>query len=271
MDMDKTTTSQSDNHDQNHHLHALDISLIRSLIAADLSKRDLGICLLVCKKWFLDFTPLYWRTIIVQPHRITSYPASIISKYGQHIRVLKAGRIEETSVFNQPSINHLQHLDLSTCGSKDKEDGGRGCLLEIITRNRKGLMSLVWRCFGRDTTMERPFRLWPAMFQGLSELVELDLSNWSLSRVDFLRMLIACPSLRKLTFQAIEDIQESVRRQNPRSGLHSTDESIEMVGTTATGPVSTQDTSQNQSTNSNNRKTPPHDDEHLLGFQHTWL
>jgi hypothetical protein len=198
-------------------LHALDVSEIRSLISECLTKQELCVCILVCKKWCRNFIPLYWRTIFVQSHKTTRYSESSLRQHGQHIRILNAGRIEETSVFNQSSVNSLQSLDISTCGSKDKEDGGRGCLQEIIYRNRKSLMSLKWRCFGRDTAMERPFRLWPAMFQGLQVLGDIELSNWSLSRIDFLRMLISCPALRNLVFQATEDIQETGGRHGLRS------------------------------------------------------
>ncbi|KAF9121322.1 hypothetical protein BGW39_010633 [Mortierella sp. 14UC] len=243
-------------------LHALDVSEIRGLISEYLTKQELGICILVCKKWCDGFIPLYWRTIFVQPHRTTRYSESVLRQHGHHLRILNAGRIEETSVFNQASVDSLQHLDISTCGSKDKEDGGRGCLQEIVYRNRKSLMSLNWRCFGRDTTMERSFRLWPAMFQGLQALVELELSNWSLSRVDFLRMLIACPALRNLTFQATEDIQEPSGRQGRRSSLQNIGET---VGTT------TQDIIQGTSIGNSARKTPPQEDEHLLKFRHATL
>ncbi|KAF9092967.1 hypothetical protein BGX29_010164 [Mortierella sp. GBA35] len=242
-------------------LHALDVSEIRSLIADCLTKRDLGVCILVCKKWSVDFLPLYWRTIFVQPHRVTSYKESAIRQNGQHLRILNAGRIEETSVFNQPSVDQLQRLDISTCGTKDRQDGGRGCLQEIILRNRKGLMGLCWRCFGRDTTMDRAFRLWPTMFQGLQSLVDLDLVNWSLSRVDFLRVLIACPALRKLTFEATEDIQEIGGRQGRRPSLQLTGEPI---GTS-------HETAQGSTIANNTRRTPPQEDEHLLEFQHTTL
>ncbi|KAH7041711.1 hypothetical protein BKA57DRAFT_472545 [Linnemannia elongata] len=256
--------SKDDNNDE--HLHALDVSEIRSLIAEYLTKQDLGVCILVCKKWYLNFIPLYWRTISVQPHRVTRYPESVLRQHGQHLRILHAGRIEETSVFNQASVDRLQFLEISTCGSKEREDGGRGCLQEIVYRNRRGLMALHWRCFGRDTTMERSFRIWPAMFQGLQALVELDLSNWSLSRVDFLRMLIACPMLRRLTFQAVEDIQETGGgRQGQRSSLQQNGEPVGTATPTA------QDASQGNNNIANPRKTPPQEDERLLEFQHTTL
>lgn len=131
-------------------------------------------------------------------------------------------------------------------------------------------MALHWRCFGRDTTMERSFRIWPAMFQGLLELVELELSNWSLSRVDFLRILIACPVLRKLTFQAVEDIQETGGgRQARRSSLQHLGEP---GGTTTAAITTVQDASQgNNNNNVNHRKTPPQEDERLLEFQHITL
>ncbi|KAF8947237.1 hypothetical protein BGZ47_009866 [Haplosporangium gracile] len=262
--------NSANNEGNNDHLHALDVSEIRSLIAEYLTKQDLGVCILVCKKWSLDFIPLYWRTIFVQPHKVTRYPDSVLRQHGQHLRILHAGRIEETSVFNQASVDQLQSLEISTCGSKEREDGGRGCLQEIVYRNWRGLMSLNWRCFGRDTTMERSFRLWPAMFQGLQALVELELSNWSLSRVDFLRMLIACPMLRKLTFQAVEDIQETTGgRQGRRSSLQHLGEPVGAVTTATT-------TLQNASQGNNNmantpRKSPPQEDERLLELQHTTL
>lgn len=264
--------SNNNNHD-NDHLHALDVSEIRSLIAEYLTKQDLGVCILVCKKWSLNFIPLYWRTISIQPHKVTRYPDSVLRQHGQHLRILHAGRIEETSVFNQASVDRLQLLEISTCGSKERVDGGRGCLQEIVYRNRKGLMSINWRCFGRDTTMERPFRLWPAMFQGLQSLVDLELNNWSLSRIDFLRMLIACPVLRKLTFQAVEDIQETGGggRQGRRPSQHHIGEP---VGTTIipSTTTATQDVTQGNSSNANNLgKTPPQEEELLLEFQHTTL
>ncbi|KAG0297683.1 hypothetical protein BGZ96_005347 [Linnemannia gamsii] len=123
--------------------------------------------------------------------------------------------------------------------------------------------------------MERPYRLWPAMFQGLQALVELELSNWSLSRVDFLRVLIACPVLRKLTFQVVEDIQDTGGgggRQGRSSSLHHIGEPVG----TAIMPSSitpTQDVSHgNNNNNANNpRKTPPQEEELLLEFQHTTL
>ncbi|KAK3837764.1 MAG: LOW QUALITY PROTEIN: hypothetical protein JOS17DRAFT_731782, partial [Linnemannia elongata] len=259
--------SKDDNNDN--HLHALDVSEIRSLIAEYLTKQDLGVCILVCKKWSLDFIPLYWRTISVQPHRVTRYPESVLRQHGQHLRILYAGRIEETSVFNQTSVDRLQFLEISTCGSKEREDGGRGCLQEIVHRNRRGLMTLHWRCFGRDTTMERSFRIWPAMFQGLQALAELELSNWSLSRVDFLRVLIACPVLRKITFQAVEDIQETGGgRQARRSSLQQVGEP---VGTMTAAITTVQDASQGNNNHANFRKTPPQEDERLLEFQHATL
>ncbi|KAF9146103.1 hypothetical protein BGX30_004383 [Mortierella sp. GBA39] len=260
-------TNKGDNNDD--HLHALDVSEIRSLIAEYLTKQDLGVCILVCKKWSLDFIPLYWRAISVQPHRVTRYPESVLRQHGQHLRILYAGRIEETSVFNQASVDRLQFLEISTCGSKEREDGGRGCLQEIVYRNRRGLMGLHWRCFGRDTSMERSFRIWPAMFQGLQALVELELSNWSLSRVDFLRMLIACPVLRKLTFQVVEDIRETGGgRQGQGSNLQHHGETVR---TTTAATTTVQDASQGNSNIASPRKTPPQEDERLLEFQHNAL
>ncbi|KAI7826232.1 hypothetical protein BC939DRAFT_491884, partial [Gamsiella multidivaricata] len=98
-------------------LHALDLPEIRQQIASNLEKADLAQCILVSQKWSSDFLPLYWREVNVRPHKLTRCSAVAIKRQGHHIRTLFAGRIEDTSVFNQPSVLHLQHLEVSTCGS----------------------------------------------------------------------------------------------------------------------------------------------------------
>jgi hypothetical protein len=98
-------------------------------------------------------------------------------------------------------------------------------------------------------------------------------------------MLIACPMLRKLECQVVEDIQETGGgfggvsggggggggRQGLRSSLHHIGEP---VGTTLTpsSTIAMQDISQSNNSNLNNlRKTPPQEEELLLEFQHTTL
>ncbi|CAO3565273.1 unnamed protein product [Mortierella alpina] len=161
-------------------------------------------------QWAIDFLPLYWHSISVSPHKLARCHEAALAKHGQHVRILSAGRIEDTSVFNQPSVAHLTKLDVSTCGSKDREDGGRGCLHEIIHRNRDSLRTLCWRCYGRHTHLgNRAFRLWATMFQDLGNLTTIELWNWAVSRVDFLRILVACPELTHLKLDAVEALVES--------------------------------------------------------------
>ncbi|KAF9563395.1 hypothetical protein EC968_004873 [Mortierella alpina] len=203
-------------------LHALGLVEIRSLIARFLTKRDLALCILVSKQWAKDFLPLYWHSVSISPHKLARCHESALRQYGQYVRILSAGRIEDTSVFNQPSVAHLTELDVSTCGSKDREDGGRGCLHEIIHRNRDSLRTLCWRCYGRHTHLgNRAFRLWATMFQGLGNLTTIELWNWAVSRIDFLRILVACPELKHLKLDAVEAVVESgavvshIRQEGP--------------------------------------------------------
>src|SRR5690554_4471306 len=129
-------------------LHALDLLEIRALIAQHLSKQDLAQCILVSKKWAFEFfLPLYWHTVDIAWHKLTRCNESALRQYGHSVRVLGAGRIEDTSVFNQDSIAHLQKLRVSTSGSKEREDGGRGCLQEIVNRNADSLRELYWRSY----------------------------------------------------------------------------------------------------------------------------
>ncbi|KAF9277220.1 hypothetical protein BGZ68_009452 [Mortierella alpina] len=166
--------------------------------------------MLVSKQWAKDFSPLYWHTVSISPHKLARCHEAALKKHGQHLRILSAGRIEDTSVFNQPSVAHLVKLDVSTCGSKDREDGGRGCLYEIIHRNRDSLRTLCWRCYGRHTHLGNgAFRLWATMFQDLGNLTTIELWNWAVSRVDFLRILVACPELKHLKLDAVEAVVES--------------------------------------------------------------
>ncbi|KAF9942702.1 hypothetical protein BGZ67_000108 [Mortierella alpina] len=204
-------------------LHALDLVEIRTLIARFLTKKDLALCILVSKQWAIAFLPLYWHTVSISPQKLARCHEAALTQHGQHVRILSAGRIEDTSVFNQPSVAHLIKLDVSTCGSKDRKDGGRGCLHEIIHRNRDSLRTLCWRCYGRHTHLgNRAFRLWATMFQDLGNLTTIELWNWAVSRVDFLRILVACPELRHLKLDAVEAVVESgalvshIRQEGPR-------------------------------------------------------
>ncbi|KAG0203756.1 hypothetical protein BGX28_004072 [Mortierella sp. GBA30] len=186
-------------------LHALDLVELRSLIVQFLTKQDLAKCILISKQWSQYFLPLYWHTVNISPHRLARCQQTALFKHGHHVRILSAGRIEVSSVFNQSSVAHLTKIDVSTCGSKDREDGGRGCLQEIIQRNSESLVTLCWRCYGRDTHLDnRPFRLWVNMFQDLRHLTTIELSNWAMSKLDFLRILVACPDLRHLKLEAVE-------------------------------------------------------------------
>ncbi|KAG0246977.1 hypothetical protein BGX31_000007 [Mortierella sp. GBA43] len=185
-------------------LHVLDLSEIRALIAQHLSKQDLAYCTLVSKSWSQGYLPHYWHTVHVSTHKLARCHASAVLHHGRHIRYLAAGRIEDTSVFNQSSVSHLQRLEVSTCGNRFLEDDGRGCLQEIVQRNQGTLKAFCWRCHGRDTS-ERPYRLWASMFAGLDNLETIVLSNWCLSRTDFVRVLVACPVLRSMALDATEE------------------------------------------------------------------
>lgn len=187
-------------------LHALDLSEIRALIAQYLVKQDLAYCVLVSKSWSQGYMPHYWHTVNISPHKLARCHASALERYGHYVRCLEAGRIEDTSVFNQHSVSHVQRLEVSTCGDRYREDSGRGCLQEIVQRNQTTLITLHWRCYGRDTLVERPFRLWASMFSGLENLVTIELSNWSISRMDFVRVLNACPMLNTMAFEATEEV-----------------------------------------------------------------
>ncbi|KAF9958977.1 hypothetical protein BGZ72_010509 [Mortierella alpina] len=233
-------------------LHALGLVEIRSLIAQFLTKKDLAVCILVSKQWATDFLPLYWHSVSISPHRLARCHEAALLKHGQHVRILSAGRIEDTSVFNQPCVAHLTKLDVSTCGSKDREDGGRGCLHEIIHRNRDSLRTLCWRCYGRHTHLgNRAFRLWAAMFQDLGNLTTIELWNWAVSRVDFLRMLVACPELRNLKLDAVEAVVESGALIS-----HSRQESVLL------------DEDSGHNTTGSNTQQPHHEKSSLFEFKH---
>ncbi|KAF9202955.1 hypothetical protein BGZ49_006929 [Haplosporangium sp. Z 27] len=188
--------------------HALDLVEISTLIALELSKRDLANCICVSKNWSFKFLPHYWHSVFVPPNKTAlSSSQSTISKYGSLVRFLAAGIIGETSVFNQPSLSHLQQLEVSTSGSRTSQDHGRGCLSQIVERNQESLKEICWRCYGHDTFVGRPYRIWIGLFRGLDCLVTVKLSNWSMNKEDFMGMLRACPTLRDLTLEATEEIR----------------------------------------------------------------
>ncbi|KAF9184976.1 hypothetical protein BGZ51_003014 [Haplosporangium sp. Z 767] len=215
-------------------LHALDLLEIRTLIAQYLSKQDLAQCILVSKKWAFEFfLPLYWHTVDIAWHKLARCNESALRQYGHYVRILSAGRIEDTSVFNQDSIAHLQKLRVSTSGSKEREDSGRGCLQEIVNRNAESLLELYWRSYGHDArNSQRPFRLWVDMFAPLEHLETIELWNWSLTRLDFIRMLRVCPLLKRLVLEASEDIQDPLfdnsedSNDNTASDNHKCDDSL---------------------------------------------
>jgi len=229
-------------------LHALDLSEIRSLIAQHLTKQDLAHCILVSQSWSQSFLPNYWHTVSVSSHKLARCHASALEHHGRHVRWLSAGRIKETSVFNQLSISRLQRLEVSTC--EYREDDGRECLQEIVQRNQSTLVSFSWRCLGRDTSVGRPFRLWIPMLSGLDKLVEVELSNWSFSRLDFVRVLIECPVLRRVKLVVLEEL---VGNDSGRvDGYMLTNGNSNSDGNTTT----------------NNSDLPHGDESSLLTFQH---
>ncbi|KAF8920490.1 hypothetical protein BGZ58_004320 [Dissophora ornata] len=190
-------------------LHALDLPEIRLLIARFLTKQELAQCILVSQKWSLGFLPLYWRHVDISLHKLARCHASTLQRQGHHVRILSAGRIEDTSVFNQPSVSLVQELDVMTCASRYQVDGGRGCLKEIVERNKASLAKLIWRCYGRDSIVGRPYRIWADMLEGLGNLVTLDLSNWSMTGLEFKEVLRNCPALKSLTLEASEEVSLS--------------------------------------------------------------
>ncbi|KAF9582319.1 hypothetical protein BGW38_000356 [Lunasporangiospora selenospora] len=202
-------------------LHALDLVEIRTLVAQHLSRPELTRCTLVSRQWSFYFLPFYWRKISISSFKTVPLDKlGTIAKYGSHIRILHAGCIEKTSVFNQPSISQLLCLEVSTLGKADSEDKGRGCVTEVIVRNRATLKELNWRCFGRDYTWghQQPFRLYARLFDNslarssqtrFLNLTTMILANWSISKLDFVRILMACPALRDVVFDATEHVKQS--------------------------------------------------------------
>ncbi|KAG0320968.1 hypothetical protein BGZ99_004215 [Dissophora globulifera] len=194
--------------------HPLDLLEIRTLIALYLGRQELGQCILVSRKWSENFLPIYWRYVNISPPKLARCHASALQSHGQHVRILLAGRIEESSVFNQTSVAHVQELDAMSCVSKHKDDEGRGCLREILERNKESLVTLCWRCYGRDTLLRRPHRIWADMLEGLQNLVRLHLMNWALARSDFVVILRSCPVLKYLTMEACEETWTPVGYKN---------------------------------------------------------
>ncbi|KAG0089511.1 hypothetical protein BGZ92_004656 [Podila epicladia] len=188
--------------------HALDLPEICALIATHLTKVELGECILVSHRWANTFRPLFWRTMLVPRHKVTLCRDEDLARHGHHVRILAAGRIQQSSPFDQASVCFLQHLEVSTCGSNDEPDNGLGCLPAIVHRNKTSLSELHWMCFGWDMKLNKPFRIWPEIFLGLERLETLMLSKWTISIDDFLTILKACPSLNTLTFEATEDLED---------------------------------------------------------------
>ncbi|KAI9231073.1 MAG: hypothetical protein BYD32DRAFT_431656 [Podila humilis] len=188
--------------------HALDLPEICALIATHLTKTQLGECILVSHRWADTFRPLFWRTRLVPRHKVALCRDEDLARHGHHIRILSAGRIQQTSPFDQASVAYLQHLEVSTCGSNDEPDNGLGCLPAIVHRNKASLSEFHWMCFGRDLKLNKPFRIWPEVFLGLERLETVVLSKWSMAIDDFLTILKACPSLNTLTFEATEDLED---------------------------------------------------------------
>ncbi|KAG0340786.1 hypothetical protein BG004_006280 [Podila humilis] len=189
-------------------MHALDLPEICALIATHLSKSELGHCILVSRQWADTFQPLFWRTLTVPIHKVTRCLDADLDRHGHHIRILAAGRIGQTSPFDQRSVSHLQDLEAATCTSNDVLDHGLGCLPSIVQRNKESLVSFHWMCYGRDLALNKAFRIWPNVFLGLEYLETLVLSRWTLSIDDFLKILKACPNLNTLTFEATEDLED---------------------------------------------------------------
>ncbi|KAF9311987.1 hypothetical protein BG003_006762 [Podila horticola] len=146
--------------------------------------------------------------MLVPRHKVTLCLNEDLARHGHHLRILSAGRIQQTSPFDQTSVCYLQHLEVSTCGSNNEPDNGLGCLPAIVHRNKASLTEFHWMCYGRDLKLNKPFRIWPEVFLGLERLEAVVLSNWTMSIDDFLTILKACPSLNTLTFEATEDLED---------------------------------------------------------------
>ncbi|KAF9108853.1 hypothetical protein BGX27_008189 [Mortierella sp. AM989] len=189
-------------------LHALDLFEICAQVAQYLSKEELANCICVSKTWSSKFLPHHWYSVIVSSHKPARCTEFAISKHGYLIRILAAGVIGDASVFNQPAVSHLQKLEVSTSGSRTSHDGGRGCLVDIVERNKESLVEFSWRCYGKNTLIGRPYQVWTRMFQGLGSLVTLRLSNWAMKKEDFIEILKSCPTLRQLVLEAVEDIRD---------------------------------------------------------------
>lgn len=189
-------------------IHALDLPEICALIATHLTKTELGECILVSHQWADTFRPIFWRTRLVPRHKVALCRDEDLARHGRHIRILSAGRIQQSSPFDQASVAYLQHLEVSTCVSNDEPDNGLGCLPAIVHRNKTSLTEFHWMCFGHDLKLNKPFRIWPEVFLGLERLETVVLSNWSMAIDDFLTILKACPSLNTLTFEATEDLED---------------------------------------------------------------
>ncbi|KAI1298512.1 hypothetical protein EDD11_006778 [Mortierella claussenii] len=186
-------------------LHAIDLDEICAVIADYLPKPDLVNCLCVSHAWYTSFYPHYWRTITVSPHKLARCSEASVLTHGPLIRSLSAGRIEDYSVFNQPLVSRLKHLEVTTVGSRIREDGGQGCLQEILLRNKDTLVSFGWRCYGQNTVLRQPYRLRPQLLAQLPLLTSLDLSNWSMDGRDFVTTLRLCPYLKYLCLDAVQD------------------------------------------------------------------
>ncbi|KAI1308940.1 hypothetical protein EDD11_004149 [Mortierella claussenii] len=241
-------------------LTATSLPEIISLIACNLSKVDVASCTLVCRAWSLTFTPFLWRVIrarIPNPHNAMILPR-LLAKYGGLIKTLSITDLPEhfllradpstELVFDCPAVENITHLTVNM--ERDK----KLAVKSIVHRNKKTLRVL-WLTYRVDKSLkvgsvtgvtttatatgivtgpgpgtevkhskwnDEPLFEFPTLDGGMQCLRSLYLENWCLTRQELVKILMACPALKSLSFAGIrirdmDDDNDSSLSSSPSS------------------------------------------------------